>query len=513
MGIQKCYHKYERLLSDLAVCILIALCICLPAQSQIIKIPFLGVACGLGAIRLWLTRGKAISKATWIWFGVYLAYNLVWSVLGLVNGHLGAPNYFRLGVIWPVLFFFVTVCITTDTMKWIARVMIIALVIQTVCVYILIGNVFQLWPNILKPIYAESKVGLHPGYIHVVAHFIGGMAFTAPFVYTYFLLKKNIKPVLWMLLLLAWFVVVAAIVATSRRILPIVLLVCSAAALVIPFLHKSGRMRIFVRAIAGLCITGVFMAAATGLVIYASTSFLSNNYDAVRKVIQGRPEEQTTIRYIDDIVYNLKGITPPTQETVPTTPTNPASSTDSTETSTTPTKPNSGTDSTEASTTPTKPSNSQVGDEGFKDRFNGLLGELDDGTVRGKILAGALGNWVDSPIIGVGFGAALPGYEKDGEGIYEMEYVVRLYTTGLLGIGILFALMLYVGVAPLRKLRKDSKYAGYLAPCTVAYLGAVVATVSNPYIFSGFDYLFMLFLPVAFLNSVNTEKEIDEGEK
>ena len=73
MAIQKYYHKYERMVSDLATCILIALCLCLPAQSQIIKIPFLGAACVLGAVRLWLTRGKAISKATWIWFGGDLA--------------------------------------------------------------------------------------------------------------------------------------------------------------------------------------------------------------------------------------------------------------------------------------------------------------------------------------------------------------------------------------------------------------------------------------------------------
>ena len=504
MGIQKYYHKYERILSDLAVCILIALCICLPAQSQILKIPFLGAACGLGAIRLWLTRGKAISKATWIWFGAYLVYNLFWSVLGIVNGHFGATGYFRLGVIWPVLFFLITVCITADTVKWITRVMILATVIQTMCIYILLGYAFQLWPNILKPIYADSAVGVHPGYIHVVSHFVGGLAFTAPYVYTHFLLKKDVKPVFWVLLLVVWFVIVAAVVATSRRVLLVVLLVCTASVLVIPFLHKSGRMRLLIRAVAGLCITGVFMVAATGLVIYGSTTFLSNNYDDLLKVIQNKPEEQATIQYIDGLVYDLEGIIPPGQEdpedSKPTEDTKAPTETED--------PPGTG-----KPTSPTKPDNSQVGDDGFKDRVTGLLGELNDGTVRGNILAGALGHWAGSPIIGVGFGAVLPGYVAGGDGIYEMEYVVRLYTSGLLGIAILLALMLFVGIAPLRKICKDNKYACYLAPCTVAYLGAAVATISNPYIFSGFDYLLMLFLPVAFLNSVNTEKEISEGKE
>ena len=495
MAIQKYYHKYERMVSDLATCILIALCLCLPAQSQIIKIPFLGAACVLGAVRLWLTRGKAISKATWIWFGGYLAYNLIWSLMGIFNGYRGASDYFRLGVIWPVLFFFITACITVDTVKWITRVIVLVVGIQTVCVYILIGNVFQLWPNFLRPIYPDSAVGLHPGYIHVVSHFIGAMAFTVPFVYAYFLLHQKLKLSLRVLLLVAWFLIVLALVATSRRILLVVLVVCAASVIVIPFLLKERRGQMLLRTVAGLGVTVVFMLAATGIVINASTGYLTNNFDAVLKVIQNRADEQTTIRYTSGLVYDLGDIEPPREE-------DPDCSNGAEE----------SVPGTNQTGKPTKPGNEQVGNNGFKDRVDGLFGELDSGTVRGKILAGALGNWTKSPIVGVGFGAPLPGFEGPGDGIYEMEYVVRLYTSGLLGIAILVALMLFVGVAPLRKICKENDKMLLLAPCTVAYLGAAVATISNPYIFSGFDYLLMLFLPVAFLNSANTGKKTIEGK-
>ena len=114
-----------------------------------------------------------------------------------------------------------------------------------------------------------------------------------------------------------------------------------------------------------------------------------------------------------------------------------------------------------------------------------------------------MNNWGEHPLFGVGFGADLPGLILNS-GAYEMEYVVRLYTTGLVGIVILLGLMLYVGIMPLRCIKKMQGEL-YLAPITLAYLGAALATISNPYIFAGFDYLFMIFLPIAYLNCSETQ--------
>lgn len=500
MEIRRIHERMGPKVADISVCGLIALCLCFPAQSQIIKVPFLGLACLLGLIRLWQSKGRAVSKHSWIWFGAYLIYNVIWSVLGFANGNQGAKDYFRLGVIWPVAFFFLMACIRKDSLKWISRVIMACVVVQVVSIFILIGHAFQLWPNILSPVFQDWAVGIHPGYIHVVSHFVGGLAFSGPFLYAYMVLNHKIKPLWQGLFIPAWFLVVLALVATSRRVLLVVLLVCAAAVLVIPFLRRENRTRLFIRAVSGLVLTGVFIVAATSMVVTVSTQFLSNNYDAVLKVIQNRPEEQDALRYTDSLVFDLTGILPPDYEE----PTEPGSS-DATDPD--------DTDPSGQTTKPTKPNNSQVGNEGIKDRYDSLLGEMGEGAVRGRILGSVLNNWTKSPLFGVGFGAQLPGYPGRPDGIYEMEYVVRLYTTGLVGVAILLLLMLYVGFAPLRHICKKGTQVCHIAPCTVAYLGAVVATLSNPYIFSGFDYLFMLFLPVAFLNSVNTEKETSEGKE
>lgn len=489
MNIGKIYNRAEQKAADLVVCVLIALCLCLPAQSQIVKIPFLGLACVIGLIRLLQSRGQAITKATWIWYGIYLVYNLIWSVFGIVRGYAGASNYFRLGVIWPIAFFLLTACFGKNTLKWVARTMFLVVALQVIAVFILIGYALQLWPNILQWIYPKAAVGIHPGYLHVVGHFIGGMAFSVPFVYSYMVLNRKTKPVWQLLFLPAWFLVMLALVSTSRRILLVVLIVCTVAVIVVPLLRRVDRRKLLLRSVIGFAVTCVFLWAAISLVSNISNSFLRNHYDAVLKVIHNESAEQDDIRYTGNLVFDLEGVVPPGKDGLTDDPNQ-----------TNPNDPNH--------TNPTDPDKDDTpGISGFKDRVDGLIGEMGGENVRSYILTSVLENWTDSPIVGVGFGAPLPGYESSGDGIYEMEYVVRLYTSGLLGLAILLALMLYVGIAPLKHISRYGEDMTTLAPCTVAYLGAVVATLSNPYIFSGFDYLLMLFLPVAFLNSIRKNKE------
>ena len=64
-------------LITVTLCALLALCMCFPAQSQIVKLPFLGIVAVEGIYYLALTQGKAISQKIWIWMGLYLAYNLI----------------------------------------------------------------------------------------------------------------------------------------------------------------------------------------------------------------------------------------------------------------------------------------------------------------------------------------------------------------------------------------------------------------------------------------------------
>ena len=133
-----------------------------------------------------------------------------------------------------------------------------------------------------------------------------------------------------------------------------------------------------------------------------------------------------------------------------------------------------------------------------------MLDSLGGESARGLLLKSVFTNWTKSPIYGVGLGAQIPGLPWYS---YEMEFVARLYTTGILGFIILLFLMIYLGVKPLCLIKKYRVSTKHIGPVLVGYLSAVISTLSNPYIFAGFDYLFMLFLPVALMNICILEAE------
>lgn len=488
-----------------SLCVLLFLCFCFPAQSQLVKIPFLGLVCLAGLYELFKSRGKVITKQIWFWMLLYWIYNLIWSVLGFANEQPAASSYFRLGVIWPVVFLLIIATIDRNRIQWLDRVIFIILSFQVVAVVLMIGYGFQWWPNLLRWIFPTSRVGIHLGYIHVTGHFIGGMAFTVPYVYSRFVIDKPQRNCMNAVYLTVWFVVIMALVATSRRILLVLVVICALATIIVALLRKEDRKRMIVRSVCGLMITIVFIGCTVILTSNLATNFLNKNYDEIYETtFEHHHDASGKIKNVENVVFNLAGtqkyIEMFGQEKVPVTEPN----TEPNNVPSTETEPNS---STNPVTSPTEPSTLAP----FVDRINSMLGELTGDSVRGRIINGALKGWTESPVFGVGFGAQLPGYEKNASvGIYEMEFVVRLYTTGIVGLLFLLGLMLYVGIAGINQMRKALSSLRMIAPCIVSYLGAAVATVSNPYIFSGFDYLFMLFLPVAFLNCAIREQEEKE---
>lgn len=490
MDKQRAEGLYNKIVT-VCLCVLLALCLCFPAQWQVIKIPFLAVVCMAGFYAIIYNRGKVLERQIWVWMCAYLVYNLVWVILGAINDQPAVKNYFRLGVIWPGVFLLIIATVTEKRIKWIDMVILGALVFQTVAIIQMVGYGFQWWPNLLNKIFPVAAVGIHTGYIQVTGHFIGGMAFTVPYVYCKYIFNHP-KNNWWnFLALVLWFAVVWALVASSRRILIIVLAICVLATVVIAFLHKGSYKKYIFRSICGAILTAGFVGIATITVADMATTFLNNNFDEIYQInYANKHSKHGQIKYVENIVLDIESTDKYTEmysaepdlngsETLPTDP-------------------------SELQTDPLKKSALQ----GFANRMTDLVSELMGDSVRGKIISGALRGWADSPIVGVGFGAELPGYPTErGDGTYEMEYVVRLYTTGVVGLLILLTLLSSIGIISIKQMRKNQKIFYVLAPCIIAYLGALVATMSNPYIFSGFDFMWMLFLPIALVNCAIKENK------
>jgi hypothetical protein len=115
--------------------------------------------------------------------------------------------------------------------------------------------------------------------------------------------------------------------------------------------------------------------------------------------------------------------------------------------------------------------------------------------------------WWAQPILGSGHGAPAPGVIRSPSTpwAYELSYLSLLYHTGLVGVTA-YAL----GLAWILRMSYAVARSGWpLAPGLVATLvgsaAFLVANGTNPYL-EKYDYLWVIFLPVAFINCYLTEK-------
>jgi hypothetical protein len=120
--------------------------------------------------------------------------------------------------------------------------------------------------------------------------------------------------------------------------------------------------------------------------------------------------------------------------------------------------------------------------------------------------------WSAQPILGSGHGAPAPGVIRSPSTpwAYELSYLSLLYHTGLVGVTA-YAL----GLAWILRMSYVIARAGWpLSPSLVATLvgssAFLIANATNPYL-EKYDYLWVIFLPVAFINCYLTEGRNDAG--
>jgi hypothetical protein len=110
--------------------------------------------------------------------------------------------------------------------------------------------------------------------------------------------------------------------------------------------------------------------------------------------------------------------------------------------------------------------------------------------------------WIDAPILGGGHGAAAEGVVRNPKQAwaYELSYVALLFQTGLVGILVYSSAVMWIFIRGISMMRRIPESSGLLIPTLSGLFCFLIANATNPYLGS-FDYLWVLFLPVAILNT------------
>ena len=124
-----------------------------------------------------------------------------------------------------------------------------------------------------------------------------------------------------------------------------------------------------------------------------------------------------------------------------------------------------------------------------------------------KMQATALINgWLESPIWGNGVGVNASVARSNIPGAYELTYLAMLFAKGIIGfVGFWILVIRLVGWS-FRIALSDTKYRTGLC-VIVSLVMFLIANASNPYLGS-FDFLWVLFWPLLFVNMYEKEKRL-----
>jgi O-Antigen ligase len=134
--------------------------------------------------------------------------------------------------------------------------------------------------------------------------------------------------------------------------------------------------------------------------------------------------------------------------------------------------------------------------------FMDALTFTDSGTsVRGEQLKMLLDGWSEVPLLGAGHGASLPAYRRSAIApwAYELSFVALLFQTGLVGVIIYIAEILWLFYMGLKLTQANAATSVYIIPTLVGMSCFLIATGTNPYLYA-FDHLWTVFVTLIVIN-------------
>lgn len=109
--------------------------------------------------------------------------------------------------------------------------------------------------------------------------------------------------------------------------------------------------------------------------------------------------------------------------------------------------------------------------------------------------------WTKSPVFGGGAGAAGAAYVRDPSQpwAYELSYVALLYQTGVVGVLLYGSGIAWIFWSGIRMIRSAHPLGFRIFPFLIGLAAFLVGNATNPYL-AKFDYLWVIFLPVSYIN-------------
>jgi hypothetical protein len=109
-----------------------------------------------------------------------------------------------------------------------------------------------------------------------------------------------------------------------------------------------------------------------------------------------------------------------------------------------------------------------------------------------------------SPLIGVGLGSAVDVIRSvEQPWAYELAYLSLLKSVGLLGFLVYAVAIVWIVIEGMVAARRDAEFAAMFVPLVTALASFLIMNATNPYL-EKFDYLWVVFLPVALINAYFT---------
>ena len=116
------------------------------------------------------------------------------------------------------------------------------------------------------------------------------------------------------------------------------------------------------------------------------------------------------------------------------------------------------------------------------------------------------GAFTDSPLIGHGLGSTVDVVRShDMPWAYELSYLALLMNVGLAGFLVYTGAVVWIALKGIQLSRRDAEFAKLFIPLITALCAFLIMNATNPYL-AKFDYLWVIFLPVALINAQLTQR-------